>query len=86
MSACLQVIGVVEADMDRGHHPGLEERLEDPVSHRVRDEVKVERVFPAEGKAQQHSAPRMVPIPPTPARGQTSAEGADGERNPPLAL
>lgn len=32
-SACLQVIGVVEADVDGGHHPGLEERLEDLVGH-----------------------------------------------------
>jgi len=59
-SACLQVIGVVEADVDGGHHPGLEERLEDLVGHRVRDEVKVEGIFPAKGKCSstQHCSGR----------------------------
>lgn len=57
-SACLQVIGVVETDVDGRHHPGLEERLEDLVGHRIRDEVKVERVFPAKGNAAALSTSR----------------------------
>lgn len=44
--------------MDGRHHPGLEERLEDLVGHRIRDEMKVEGVFPAKDKQsniQHHS-------------------------------
>lgn len=72
VSACLQVIGVVEADVDGGDHPGLEERLEDLVGHRVCDEVEVEGVFPAKGKRSgtQHNdgrkstwSPSLPPLP-----------------------
>lgn len=44
---CLQVISIVEANMNRGHHPGLEQHLQDLLGHRVSDEMEVKRVLPA---------------------------------------
>lgn len=70
--------------MDRRHHPGLEECLEDLVGHRVRDEVKVEGVLPAKGKrsrTQHHSKRKTIRSPSLPPlTGQTSAEWADRDK------
>lgn len=63
------------------------------MGHRIRDEVKVEGVFPAKGKhsnIQHHSRMKRTQFPIL-LMGQTSAEGANGknplkETNSPLSL
>lgn len=44
--SCLQIISIVEANVDRGHHPGLEQGLKDLLCHMVSNEMEVERVLP----------------------------------------
>lgn len=44
--SCLELLGVIEADTDRGHHPGVKERLQDVPGHGVGHQVEVQWVFP----------------------------------------
>lgn len=47
--SCLELLSVIEADPDGGHHPRVEERLQNVPGHGVSHQVEVQWVFPLGG-------------------------------------